>query len=314
MTYVANGPIQASDLNNLVSTGSPSINGLWGVGSGNAGYGQTPLSGTTPNAVILASDWAGAFGTIEIMADHQGTTLLPFINANPQPNQVIIPEPNAAANIASIYANRLNAAAQGSTLVPTNGTATSGVSWTDYLQVTFNIQFASANQLRYYFNSGGQMSLSFSHPAGPGINNVINQLASEAGTMWLSSATSGTITLSGLSWSGVKKVGGSNPAGVLIYPNRGFYALTGSPQVLFKQTVGGGGYYYYYYYQNTYLQVSATTNGLGRLTFTVLWDELPNGALVSSGTTTILSLRYPSTTYLSNSWGTPAVTKSIIAV
>lgn len=317
MTYAANGTIQASDLNNIVSTGSPNINELWSIGSGNKGYGQPSLASATPGAVILASNWDNAFTSIVTMADHQGTAITPFTDADPQPNNVIVTESMTNANLLSVYNNRLNAAAQGATIVPTNGSAVCGSTWTDYLQVTFNIQFASNNQLRYFFNSGGQMSLSFSHPASGGIhsiNYVLSNLAAETGTMWLSSPTSGTISLSGLTWPGVKQVGGTYPAGATVYANRGFYALNGTPQILLLQIAGGGGFPYYYYYQNTYLQVSASTNGSGLLSLIVLWDELPNGALVTSGTTTTLSLRNPSTAYLTNSWGTPTVTNIITAV
>ena len=46
----------------------------------------------------------------------------------------------------------------------------------------------------------------------------------------------------------------------------------------------------------------------------MLFDEVPNGATVSTGTQGTLTLRPPSTTYLTNSWGSPSVTTSIVAV
>jgi hypothetical protein len=252
--------------------------------------------------------WSALFNAIIKSGAHQGTTLGAFNNPDPLPGEVISYESNLSSNILSIFNQRLNAAAQGST---TTTTATSTSSWSDAMTVTFTVTFASANAARYFFNSGGQFGLTFSHPMGVGINTVFNTIASGFGTIWISSPTSGTVSLSGSSYSGVTQSGGSL-ANSTIYSNRGFYALTGTQQELARHIyTGGGGYYYYYYGNDSYISVRASYNGSGVVTVTVLWDEVPPGYAVATGSQTSLIVKTPTTAYLSNSWGTPVVSSSI---
>jgi hypothetical protein len=309
MTYSIGGLIQALDYNGFASTATPNVNQVWATGSGNSGYGQPTLSSVTAGQTITAAHWSSLFNAIIKSGAHQGTTLGAFNNPNPLPGEVISYESNLSSNIVSIFNQRLNAASQGGT---STTTATSTSTWSDAMTVTFTVSFASANAARYFFNSGGQFGLTFSHPMGVGINTVFNTIASGFGTIWLSSPTSGTVSLSGTNYSGVTQIGGSL-ANSTIYSNKGFYALNSSTQELARHIyTGGGGYYYYYYYGNdSYISVRASYNGSGVVTVTVLWDEVPPGYAVSTGSQTTLVVKTPNSTYLSNSWGTPVVSSSI---
>jgi hypothetical protein len=42
-----------------------------------------------------------------------------------------------------------------------------------------------------------------------------------------------------------------------------------------------------------------------------LWDEIPNGLSVSSGSATTVTIRPPSTTYISSTWGSPTVSGTV---
>ena len=50
------------------------------------------------------------------------------------------------------------------------------------------------------------------------------------------------------------------------------------------------------------------------ITIYTVWDEVPNGILVSSGSTTTVTARVPETTYIANSWGSIAITGSVTVV
>jgi hypothetical protein len=177
------------------------------------------------------------------------------------------------------------------------------------MTVTFVVTFANQNAARYYFNAGGQIGFNFSHPNTTNINALIADLCNEAGTIWVSSPVSGTVSLASINYNGVTKVGGVASVRSTVNTNYGFYAFTGTSTQIFNQLSDEGGRYIAY--QGSFLRISASSNGLGELTFTCLFDEVPNGLTVSSGTVSTLTLRPPSTANLSNTWGTPSVVQSI---
>jgi hypothetical protein len=328
MTYAVGGLIQAYDYNTFASTGSPNVNDVWSVGSGNKGYGQSTLSEVAIGDIVYAINWANLFNAIQKSGNHQGSTLGLLINPNPIPGQLVLYEAAVASNISVITNNRLNAVAQSST-VPT--TVTRNSTWNNYLEFTFTVTFSSNNAARYFFNAGGQIGFNFSHPTGTGINSAVNEVCSDTGTVWLSSPTGGSATLAGVTYNGVTKIGGGAPAETTINTNLGFHALTSTDQTLFQQDSTGGYYpypypyytgsgsssslnpsyypYYPYYGGNLFLRIRARLVS-NVITFTILIDTTSTST-VSAGTTANLILRNPSTTYLANSWGTPGVIGSI---
>lgn len=314
MSYAVSGLIQAADYNEFADSGTPNVNSIWSVGSGNRGYGQTSLTTVNPGQLIRSQSWFDLVDAIQTSAQHQGTTINPFKDGNPSTGELILYESEMVYNISQIDVYRLNAVAQASTVATV---ATSGSSWNNTLTYTFTVAFASHNNARYYFNAGGQIGFSFFHPTGTGSNATMHTLCSSAGTVWHSSPTSGTATLSGIPYNGVTKIGGSNPSGATISTNSGFYALSGSLAQLFRQDSSGG---YYYYYGGSYLKISGSYNGTGTITYECKLYDIGGGGYyyyggtVSSGTQTTLTLRPPSTVYLANAWGTPTVGYTIVAV
>ncbi len=301
MTYAVGGLIQASDFNGFVN----SVNTVWSTGSTNSGYGQTAIATVTTGNLIYASEYNSLLSRIANIASHQGTTLSSLIDSNPQTGELVFYESNLQNNVTLIQNNRLNAATQGST--STSTITNSSITWSNSLTMSWTVAFSNDNAARFFFNGGGQFALTFSHPSsGAPINTTFSSLASRAGTVVLSSPTgSNTATIVGTSYTGVTKIGGASAS--TVNTQNGFYALTASDQLLMQQRQSSG----YSYYGNSVIEIYARYNGTGTLVITVLWDEIPNGLTVSTGSVGNLTLRNPETTYLTNSWGTPAITTSV---
>jgi hypothetical protein len=320
MVYAVGGLIEASDYNGFISTNATNLNDLWNVGSVDKGYGQTALTTVNVNDIVyatlgLSGEWNKLFQTIIDISDHQGTVLGAWINSNPVTGDIIYYEPQLSNNLTLIETNRLNAAAQSGT---TSTTITNNTTWNDSLTFTWTITFANHDSARYFFNAGGQLSIDCVHPPGMifDIDQLVSDICSDAGTIWLSSTSGAAVTLSGITYNGVTKVGGANPGGLTINQNNGFYALGPALATLIQQT----GDLAYNYYNNSFLRISASYDGAGTITIEALIDEVNTvapaygGAVVSIGTTSTLTVRPPSTTYLTNTWGAPTITSTITPV
>lgn len=311
MTYSVNGKIQSSDYNGFANSNTPNVNSIWASGSGSKGYGQSALATVTATNKVQAVNWINLITTINTIAQHQGTTITTLTPSPSTGGKIIAFTPTLASNIALINTNSGSTASQGS---DTSTAVTNTISsWVDKLTITFTVAFVSANATRYFFNGGGQIGLSFTHPAGSGssINQLLSDICSEFGTMWLSSPTSGTVTLSGTPFNGITKVGGVASIRGVANTNNGFYALTNVSSQCYSQY---GDVPYGSYTAGTFLNITASYNGSGTITFTCIFDEIPNGATASTGTQATITVRPPSTTYLTNTWGTPTIGSTVVPI
>ena len=308
--YGVGNTILATDFNTFAggdpAVGTGSLNAVWATGSTNAGYGQTAIANVSAgNPVAAVTQWANLVTNTSNCASHQGssiTTILPV----PASGGTITYLSGIPTNLATIYTNRLNAASQGST---TANTATYASTWSSALTFTHTITFANANAARYFFNAGGQLKVTCSHAnTATSINQLYNGLASNIGTVVLSSPTSGSITVNSVSFNGVTKVGGGGNSPT-ISTNTGYYALTTSNANVFTQlaSTGPSGYL------SSFIRVIAVSNGSPGATVTIytVWDEVPDGLTVGTGSATTVTAQAPETTYLANSWGTISVTGSV---
>ena len=317
MAYSKYGKIEASDLGSTLlgaatSTSSSNINSVWSTGNGKGGYGQTALASAASNSTLLASQWASLINTVSAVASHQGTAITAI--TAPTTGSPVLHYSSLPTNITNVYNGRNNAAAQGSTSV-TNTVNSS--TWFNAITFTQTVTFASGDAARYFFNAGGQLALTFTHPTGSGINGLFNALGTACGTLVISSPNSDTVSIASIGYEGIKKIGGSGATTTLL-PNVGYWGMTTNNQEVFKQFGGtfqsGGGTY-----SQNYLSVNVRTNGAqgsngdngSTITITTLWDEVPNGLTAQAGTTVSLTVRPPSTTNLTNTWGTPAVSGSV---
>lgn len=305
MSYAQFGLIEATDFNNLVGgnpvTSSGRLNTVWATGGTNAGYGQTPVANVAVGGTVTASDWANLVNRTANSASHQGTSITSV--TAPSAGGTVTFLSAIPTNLTTIYNSRLNAAAQGST---TSNTATYSTTWSSALTFTHTATFANGDAARYFFNAGGQLAITCSHPSGTGINLLLNNLASNIGTVVLSSPTSGTVTIAGLSYNGITKVGGGGNAPTTS-PNTGYYALTTSNATVFTQTASTGPSGYL----STFIRVLVRSNGTqgsngdagSVITISTIWDEVPDGLTAAANSATTLTVRPPATTQIANTWG-----------
>lgn len=316
MTYSSGGLIQATDYNGFVSTtAGANVNATWGSGTSSAGYGQTAVPTVNTTNSVTATQWASLVNTISSMANHQGTT----ITARTAPTAGTLISVLSAVNtdITNCYNNRGNAAASGSQYTSWTGTnsktaATSGASWT--ITITNIVTFSDSNSARYFFNAGGRIKLDVSKTAtgqtgDPEWNDLANTLCGDI--YFTGGAYSQTIA--GTVYTGTTKVGGTGTPNTLS-TGTGYFDLTpgGAATIIYKQFADTAPY------TANYIQHSVALNaGSTALTFTTLWsasdgDPISGGTAASGATPgtapcTICTYFPPSTTYLSNSWGTPSV-------
>jgi len=317
MGYSPGGLIEATDYNGFVSTNAANVNNVWGAGSVDSGWGQSALATVSPAGTITATQWASLVNTISTMASQTGTTITS--RSAPVAGNTINILAALDTDITNINTNRLNAVANGSQFTGWTGTnsktaGTSGASWT----ITFvnTVTWATADAARYFFNAGGRIKIDTSKTAtgltgDPEWNDLANTLC---GDIFITGGTA-TQTIAGANYTGTTKVGGTGTPNILT-TTTGWYDLTpgAAATIVYKQFADTAPY------TNNFIQHSIARNaGSTALTITTLWsandtenDPISGGTASSGATpgtapTTIVTYFPPSTTYLTNSWGTPTV-------
>ena len=314
MSYAQFGLIEATDYNNLVggnpTTTSGKLNTVWSTGGTTAGYGQTAIANVAQAQTVGSAEWANLVNKTANSASHQGTTITSV--TAPATGGTVTYLSAIPTNLTTIYNSRLNAATQGATSA---NTATFGSTWSAALTFTHTITFANGDAARYFFNSGGQLKLTCSNPnSTAGINLLFNNLCSNVGTVVMSAPTSGSVTISGTSYNGITKVGGGGNAPT-VSAGSGYYAMTTANATVFTQTASTGPSGYL----STFIRVIAKSNGTQGLngdagsvvTLYTIWDEVPDGLVVGTGSAVTVTAQAPETTYLANSWGTITVAGSV---
>jgi|694.fasta_scaffold27915_8 hypothetical protein len=321
MTYTSGGLIQATDYNGFVSTtANANINDVWGTGSGDKGWGQSALATVSATNTVTATQWASLVNTLASMGSQTGTG----ITARSAPTAGTVIGILAALNtdLTNVTTNRNNAVANGTQYTSWTGTnsVTAGKSagaWT--MTFTNTVTFASANAARYFFNAGGRIKLDVSKTAtgatgDPEWNDLANTLC---GDIYFTTGTSTQTIISPQTYTGTTKIGGTGTPNILT-TTTGFYDLTpgAAATIIYKQFADTAPY------TSNYIQHSVALNaGSTVLTFTTLWsasdgDPITGGTAASGATPgtapcTICTYFPPSTTYLSNSWGTPTVAATV---
>ena len=314
MTYAQYGLIQAADYNTLVGTNpnttSGTLNTVWSTGGTTAGYGQTALATVAVAQTVGSAEWANLVNRTSNSATHQGTSITSV--TAPAAGGTITYLSAIPTNLTTIYNSRLNAATQGAT---TANTATFGSTWSAGLTFTHTVTFANGDAARYFFNSGGQLKLTCSNPnSTAGINLLFNNLCSNVGTVVMSAPTSGSVTISGVSYNGITKIGGGGNAPT-ISSGSGYYAMTTSNATVFTQTASTGPSGYL----GTFIRVIARSNGTqgsngdsgSVVTLHTIWDEVPDGLVVGTGSAVTVTAQAPETTNLANTWGTITIAGSV---
>lgn len=314
MSYAQNGLIEATDFNNLVGaaveTGANKLNTVWSTGGTTAGYGQSAVSQVSGGDTVVATgQWNSLVTNTASAASHQGSSISAV--TAPSAGDTVTYNTNIPTNLTTIYSNRRNAASQGSTIADT---ATRGSSWQNSLTFTHTVTFASGNAARYFFNSGGQIKMTASHPTGGGINLLFSDLASDTGTVTMSAPNSGTITISGTSYSGITKVGGGGNTPT-VDADKGYFGLTTGNATAFTQLADSGPSGYLSSFIRYIVKSNGAQDGNGDtgsiITIYSVWDEIPNDLVASASSAVTCTAQLPETSNLSASWGTPSISGSV---
>jgi hypothetical protein len=327
MSYSSGGLIQASDYNGFVGS-SPSstantLNTIWAVGNGDAGYGQTALSQVSQGGLVTATQWATAVNTLNTISTHEsgsGTGI-----GAPTAGTLIAYLATFTSSVSTAYTNRLNANSNGADIT---GSAPTAYTWNTAApttaQITRTATFASADQARYFFNAGGKLVLTFS---------CVNTLGNAKGADWLSLLNTKLASMIvGARTNSRTGTGGTASASNAAL---GYWNCTTSNQSIITLTSASGTADY----SSNSVAVGIKTNGVqgsngdvGTIfTFTIDLSDAaadtntappslpvysPVGTPPTQGVfndslnlaiTTNITVRPPETTNLSNSWGTVTI-------
>ena len=327
MTYTAGSTIVATDYNGFVSTNAANINGVWGTGATSLGYGQsTTLATVAAAGTVTATQWASLNSRISSLASHQGTSIT--ARTSPVVGNTIAILNALNTDITSCTTNAANAVSSGAqyttftgTSSQTAATGSGNAAWT--LTFTHTITFADANSARYFFNGGGLIKIQSSKTSlGTDADDEWNALATNTiGTLYLSGLGTSK-TIASTVYTGTTRSGGSGSPTTLT-TGTGWYNLTASPTVIFKQFSSTYGY------TTRYIQVTATATSSSVLTLVTTWvspldtiapnNNITGGTATASpfttfgtGPATIVTYFPPETTYLTSTWGTPTIAASLV--
>ena len=190
MTHPGTGnPITVTDYNDIVT----SINTLFGTGTGDRGYGGNStnvalanLANKISGAIITNEDWLVLRDAQFDLAAHQGTTLpsaLPPITDMEDGDDVQAFEdqtgPDNPAgeidsldNLALLDANRAQVSPGNLSCDPpplscaVKLVSERNTSWSSFIEHEFTVDFGSADNARFFFNTGGQLRVSATRTGG----------------------------------------------------------------------------------------------------------------------------------------------------
>ena len=193
MAYVQGDVIAASDYNDSVGTptGTPSnsnkalqpfvsaveatntVAGIYGVGYGERGYGQTAqtLPNKSTGQTVTSAEWTALRAALEKCANHQGTAITNLVPATSLETGDTVfahegtdnPNDSLTDLISSIDTNRLNTDSGASMSLTSNvQTSTRATNWSGTITMTFRYQWSTADDARHFFNSGGELRVRLS--------------------------------------------------------------------------------------------------------------------------------------------------------
>jgi hypothetical protein len=326
MTYSVGGLIQATDYNGFVSTTSgANVNATWSTGTTNAGWGQTALGTVSAGGTVTATQWASLVQTITNMGSQTGTTITS--RTQPVTGNVIAVLANVSTDITNCYTNRGNATNSGTaygtfsgSTSKTTATGSGNATWT--ITFTHTITFPSADQARYFWNAGGIVKIQYGKSStGTDHDDDWNTFAGQCGSI---NITGGAQTIAGQAYTGTTRIGGSGGTQTTLATATGWYNLTTSPTTIFQLNNVTAPY------QPEYIRTTATATSSTVLTLVTTWFDDGTGVVgstsnISGGTatsspsttitgtapTTLVTYIPPSTTFLTNTWGTPSIAASV---
>jgi hypothetical protein len=164
MSYGSGQTVLGNDFNSFVHF----IENIYSVGSGDHGYGQADLNladvlaGVKP---ITAQEWSLLARMIATCGGQTGTDLT-GLYAPPSTLMRIKAGTALQPVLQTIDLNRLVAVTDSRSVYPSVATVTQTNSWNGVIEATATIDFKSEDNARYFFNSGGEIRINFTHPNG----------------------------------------------------------------------------------------------------------------------------------------------------
>ena len=296
MTYASGGLIEATDYNGFVA----SVNAIWGTGSSDSGYGQTTTLSTVTAAssTVTATQWSDLIARINSLRNHQTAGAPGSGITQPSTGNTITYLSSLSTQITTATSNKLLNAGDGTAASGGSGTASvsNATGWTTTRSLEISYTFLSANQMRYFFNTGGffHYNASSSVLAGNTKSADWDTLTNAFGTTVIEAQSS-------------SKGGGSGSLNVN-NTNAGFYDLTATDTLVLRQysTTAAGGY------TSNYISSYARLNVIHASGPTVIYlkivfqdDAADTLDDTVSGTATLNTAGYASgVTYIANTWGT----------
>jgi len=320
MTYTAGSTIVADDYNGFVSNNPYNMGVILGSGGTDIGYGQTTIPTVSAAGNITATQWASLVNKLTSLGFQTNTALTS--RAAPTVGTTISILAAVNTDITSCINNRGNASSSGSQYTGWTGTNSKTTDTTGAFTLQFNntITFPSADQARYFWNAGGLVKIDVSKTStGNTGDPEWNDLASTlCGDVWISGRVNNAAqSIAGVSYTGTTKIGGTGTPNTLA-TTTGWYTLTadGAEYYVYKQFADTAPYT-----SNYILHTIAKNSGATTLTIRTYWvnsegdtitgGTAPSGATPGTAPCTIVTYYPPSTTYLTNTWGTPTITCSV---
>jgi hypothetical protein len=330
MTYSSGGLIQATDYNTFTTTGG-GLNDIWSTGSGDKGWGQTTFTAASTGDTVTATQWASLVNNLASSGSQTNSTLTS--RTAPVTGNTISILANVATDITTVTTNRGNATAVGTeygvfsgTTSKTTATGSGQSAWT--ITFTHTVTFPSADQARYFWNAGGRVRLQYGKSStGTDVDPDWNTLAGWCGSIYISGrVNSNSQTIAGTAYTGTTRIGGTGGTQTTLATTTGWYQLTGTPATVFQLNNSTAPY------TGEFIRTTATQTSTTVLTLVTTWVSDGSGggagtsANISGGTavaspatsigaatapTTLVTYIPPATTYLTNSWGTPAIAASV---
>jgi hypothetical protein len=256
------------------------------------------------------------------MGSQTGTTIT--ARSAPTAGSLISVLANVNTDLTNCYTNRGNASSSGTafgtfsgTTSKTTATGSGASAWT--ITFTHTITFPSADQARYFWNAGGIVKLQYGKSStGTDTDPDWNQLAGWCGSI---NITGGAQTIAGQAYTGTTRLGGTGGTQTTLATATGWYALTTTPVPIFQlnNTVSP--------YTGEFIRTTAAATSSTVLTLVTTWVDggsgqtsnitggtataSPSTTITGTAPTTLVTYLPPSTAYLNNTWGTPAIAASV---
>jgi hypothetical protein len=335
MTYSSGGLIEAADYNGFVGptasggTAGANLNDFWNVGSTDKGWGQTVVANPSAGNTVTATQWATLVNNLATAGSHTGVAIT--ARTAPVAGNTISILSALNTDLTNLTTFRGNAVASGTeygvfsgTTSKTTDTGSGQSAWT--ITFTHTITFPSAAQARYFWNAGGLVRIQYGKTSNTTDHDADwNTLAGWCGSIFLSGRVNfASQTIASQVYTGTTRIGGTGGTQSQLATTSGWYSLTTSPLTIFSlnQTASP--------YEPESITTTATATSATVLTLTTTWQDdgtsgagktanisggtatnSPSTTITGTAPTTLVTYRPPSTSFLSNSWGTPTISASV---